>query len=62
MEFVSPQDAQKVVQAATKKHLTVGGRIVRLDYDTGRMKGSFRTDSGRLWTKENKEKKRQRYN
>lgn len=60
VDFASPNDAQKVVQACTKKNLTVGGRIVRLDYDTGRIKGSFRTDSGRLWAKETKEKKRQR--
>jgi nucleolin len=65
VDFVSPQDAQKVFKAACadKKNVTVGGRVVRLDYDTGRIKGSFRTDSGRLLTKERDEKKkRQRGN
>jgi RNA recognition motif-containing protein len=59
VDFVSPEDAQKVVQACTKKNLTVGGRIVRIDYDTGRIKGSYRAESGRLWTKERTEKKQQ---
>lgn len=60
VDFVSPQDAHRVVKGAAKKSVVVAGRIIRLDYDTGRMKGSFRTNTGRLWTKENQEKKQQR--
>ena len=52
IDFASPKDAQKVMKACSKKPFAVGGRLVRLDYDTGRMKGSFRAQSGRLWTKE----------
>eukprot|EP00526_Cylindrotheca_closterium_P014620 CAMPEP_0113619600 /NCGR_PEP_ID=MMETSP0017_2-20120614/9955_1 /TAXON_ID=2856 /ORGANISM="Cylindrotheca closterium" /LENGTH=279 /DNA_ID=CAMNT_0000529183 /DNA_START=35 /DNA_END=871 /DNA_ORIENTATION=+ /assembly_acc=CAM_ASM_000147 len=61
VEFESPNDAQKVMKACAKRAFSVGGRIVRLDYDTGRMKGSFRSQTGRLWTKE-KTEKRQRTN
>jgi nucleolin len=52
VDFESPKDAQNVMKACIKKALSVGGRMVRLDYDTGRMKGSFRAESGLLWTKE----------
>mmetsp|Transcript_3135 Transcript_3135/g.6683 ORF Transcript_3135/g.6683 Transcript_3135/m.6683 type:complete len:225 (+) Transcript_3135:489-1163(+) len=51
IDFGSSKDAQKFMTAAAKKNVTVGGRIVRLDYDTGRAKGSFRTESGRLLQK-----------
>eukprot|EP00536_Pseudo-nitzschia_multiseries_P010566 jgi/Psemu1/307417/fgenesh1_kg.327_\ len=51
IDFENSADAQKLMKAAVKKNLTVGGRIVRLDYDTGRAKGSFRTESGRLLQK-----------
>eukprot|EP00980_Cylindrotheca_fusiformis_P007555 scaffold1567_cov102-Cylindrotheca_fusiformis.AAC.6 len=63
IDFESPKEAQKVMKACVKKALVVGGRTVRLDYDTGRMKGSFRAESGRLWTKDHstdKPDKRQR--
>jgi nucleolin len=63
VDFESPKDARKVMKACIKKALVVGGRMVRLDYDTGRMKGSFRAESGLLWTKEHgddKDDKRQR--
>ena len=59
LEFNTPQDAQSVVKASAKKRIIVGGRPVRIDYDTGRMKGSFRSESGRLWTKEAKEQQQQ---
>jgi nucleolin len=58
IDFGTPRDARKVIEVASTRELKVGGRMVRLDYDTGRIKGSFRTDSGRLWTKETKDKKR----
>lgn len=57
VEFASPEDAQKVMKACAKKAFVVGGRMVRLDYDTGRMKGSFRSQTGRLYTKEQSEKR-----
>lgn len=60
IDFETPKDAQNVMKACAKKPLLVGGRMVRLDYDTGRMKGSFRAQSGRLWTKEHSVDKRQR--
>ena len=56
IDFETPKDAQRVMKST--KNVVVGGRILRLDYDTGRMKGSYRAESGRLWTKESKEKKR----
>lgn len=42
IDFVSHKDCQKLMTAAVTKNVIVGGRIVRLDYDTGRIKGSFR--------------------
>mmetsp|Transcript_18905 Transcript_18905/g.33304 ORF Transcript_18905/g.33304 Transcript_18905/m.33304 type:complete len:345 (+) Transcript_18905:80-1114(+) len=61
IDFDTTEDLEAVVRghtspASKKKPIAVGGRAVRLDYDTGRIKGSFRTDSGRLWTKENNKK------
>lgn len=54
IDFETPEDARKVMESS--RRLTVNGRLLRLDWDTGRMKGSYRSDSGRLWTKEIKEK------
>ncbi len=51
IDFETSKDAQRLMKAAVKKNVFVGGRIVRLDYDTGRIKGSFRTESGRLLNK-----------
>jgi len=42
LDLVSPKETQKLMKAAIQKNVIVGSRIVRLDYDTGRMKGSFR--------------------
>ena len=53
IDYDTPEQAQAAVCASQNIH--VGGRLVRVDYDTGRMKGSFKTSSGRLWTKEQKE-------
>lgn len=58
MDLESPKHAQALMKS--KKSFVVGGRRVRLDYDTGRMKGSYRAESGRLWTKDHGDK-RQRY-
>jgi nucleolin len=57
IDLESPKDAQKIM--ASTKRLTIKGRLLRLDWDTGRMKGSYRHESGRLWTKEVKEKEKQ---
>ncbi|CAJ1966412.1 unnamed protein product [Cylindrotheca closterium] len=57
VEFQSADDAQKVMKACAKRAFSVGGRMVRLDYDTGRMKGSYRSQTGRLYTKEQSEKR-----
>ncbi len=54
IDFKSPKDAQKIMQSG--RRFTVKGRPLRLDWDTGRIKGSYRSESGRLWTKEVKEK------
>jgi nucleolin len=69
VDFSSADQLQIFVQSIATRHqqnpkqqhqpLMVGGRTVRLDYDTGRIKGSFRTDSGRLWSKENKGQQQQ---
>jgi nucleolin len=55
VDYASPEEAQQAVQECSRGKVHVGGRLVRVDYDTGRMKGSFKTASGRLWTKEVKE-------
>jgi nucleolin len=57
IDFQSSSDAQAAVQACSEQRVTVGGRLVRVDYDTGRMKGSFKTESGKLWTKQVKDEK-----
>ena len=51
IDYETSKDAQRLFKAAIKKNVLVGGRIVRLDFDTGRVKGSFRTESGRLLNK-----------
>lgn len=58
IDFESSQDAQTIMK--TDRQLTVKGRLLSLDWDSGRMKGSFRSGSGRLWTKEVKETKKTR--
>jgi len=51
IDFETSKDAFRLMKAAVKKNVLVSGRIVRLDYDTGRVKGSFRTESGQLLNK-----------
>jgi nucleolin len=60
VDYTEPEEAQKAVQSSASTHAQVGGRLVRVDYDTGRMKGSFKTENGRLWTKEVKDTKKKR--
>jgi nucleolin len=54
VEYTTPEDAQRAVQASYQnpQGIAILGRRVHLDYDTGRMKGSYKTEQGRLWTKE----------
>lgn len=63
LDLSSQDDARQIMQAASKHPIKVGGRVVRLDYDTdGRIKGSYRADSGRLWSKEVQDRERGRNN
>jgi nucleolin len=48
IDFISSKETQKLMKSAIKKNITIGGRIVRLDYDTGRIKGSYRNESGQF--------------
>ena len=57
VDFESTDALEKFLTCKGNKPLAVGGRLVRLDYDTGHVKGSFRTQSGRLWSKEHKRQK-----
>lgn len=46
-------------EVAVKKQgeISVGGRRVFVDYETGRPKGSFRAPDGRLWSKAQQQRK-----
>lgn len=46
-------EQEGAAEIAVKKQgeITVGGRRVYVDYETGRPKGSYRASDGRLWTK-----------
>lgn len=52
-------EQESAAEIAVKKQgeITVGGRRVYVDYETGRPKGSFRTSEGRLWTKAQQRRK-----
>lgn len=53
VEYKNPEGAHGAVQKASKPFgLKVLDRPVFVDYDEGRMKGSYKTEDGRLWTKE----------
>lgn len=51
IDFESPSEAKRAVTTCARKHIHVGGRLIRVDYDTGRIKGSYRAETGRLWSK-----------
>jgi nucleolin len=55
VEFESIDSAQKAVQNATQ--IIVLARPCRVEYDHGRIKGSFRDSNGKLWQKEFSNKK-----
>ena len=59
LDLTDSNDARQIMQSASKRPIKVGGRVVRLDYDTnGRIKGSYRADSGRLWSREQRDRGR----
>ena len=54
VQFKNPEGAHAAVQQQLKSRIRVLNRAVFVDYDEGSMKGSFKTDSGRLWSREHK--------
>lgn len=53
VEFKNPEGAHGAVKKAAKPFgMTVKGRPCFVDYDEGRMKGSFKTKDGRLWSRQ----------
>lgn len=53
VEFKNPEGAYAAVQRAAKPFgLAVRGRPCFVDYDEGKMKGSYRTAEGKLWQRE----------
>lgn len=49
VEFKNPEGAFSAVQRAHKGALHLKGRPCRVDYEEGKMKGSFRDGQGKLW-------------
>mmetsp|Transcript_12577 Transcript_12577/g.25122 ORF Transcript_12577/g.25122 Transcript_12577/m.25122 type:complete len:471 (+) Transcript_12577:34-1446(+) len=57
VEFKNPEGAEAAVSRAAKPFgLTVGGRPAFVDYEEGTMKGSFRTNEGKLWSRDHGKK------
>jgi RNA recognition motif-containing protein len=53
IEYKNPEGAHGAVQKAAKAFgMTVLGRPCFVDYEEGAMKGSYKTQEGKLWTKE----------
>uniref|UniRef100_A0A7S4N5S8 RRM domain-containing protein n=1 Tax=Odontella aurita TaxID=265563 RepID=A0A7S4N5S8_9STRA len=53
VEFKNPEGAYAAVQKASKPFgMAVKGRPCFVDYDEGKMKGSYRTAEGKLWQSE----------
>jgi len=52
VEFKNPEGAFAAVQRGAKGGLLLKGRACRVDYEEGKMKGSFRNADGNLWQKE----------
>jgi nucleolin len=58
VEYVDLESAKKAMerqQKTPRKPLFILKRACLLDYDEGRIKGSFKTASGKLWSKEYKQ-------
>jgi len=52
VEFKNPEGALAAVQKSVKgEGIRIQGRRLVVDYDEGRIKGSFRTEDGRNWSK-----------
>ena len=52
VEFKNPEGALAAVQKSVKgEGIRIQGRRLIVDYDEGRIKGSFRTEDGRNWSK-----------
>ena len=51
VEFKNPEGAYSAVQRAAKGGLLLKGRPCRVDYEEGKMKGSFRNADGKNWQK-----------
>lgn len=49
VEFKNPEGALSAVQKAAKGSIVLKGRTCRVDYDEGKMKGSFRNADGKYW-------------
>mmetsp|Transcript_22380 Transcript_22380/g.27342 ORF Transcript_22380/g.27342 Transcript_22380/m.27342 type:complete len:365 (-) Transcript_22380:101-1195(-) len=62
VEFKNAEGAYDAVQKGFKKGVTMSGRRLLVDYEENKPKGSFKTDSGKLWKKEfgERDHKRQR--
>jgi len=52
IEFKNPEGAFSAVQRAAKGGIQLKGRSCYVDYEEGAMKGSYRNESGKLWSKE----------
>jgi RNA-binding proteins (RRM domain) len=52
IEFKNPEGAFAAVQRAAKGGIVIKGRTCQVDYDEGKMKGSFRKADGSFWQKE----------
>jgi nucleolin len=56
VEFKNPEGAYAAVQRSSRGTLVMNGRACFVDYDEGTMKGSFRDEKGKLWSKEHGDK------
>mmetsp|Transcript_378 Transcript_378/g.630 ORF Transcript_378/g.630 Transcript_378/m.630 type:complete len:310 (+) Transcript_378:62-991(+) len=52
IEFKNPEGAFAAVQRAAKGGIVIKSRTCQVDYDEGKMKGSFRKADGSFWQKE----------
>ena len=51
VDFDSLEDSKQLVEDSSTQQLVVRGRACRVDYDHGRIKGSFRGSDGKVWRK-----------
>lgn len=63
VQYADKASAQKAIKASTAREaIEIAGRTCRLDYDHGRVRGSFRTADRKLWHKEYKRPRHGEYN